>query len=555
MALPNFSQIVQNMITFITGVRPSLNTNPGTVANDVVISTVANVLSPQNGDTTTGVYPAILYTQELQAFVDNASTLTDSDLDAIGTNYDITRLPATQATGTETFRIRNYTVSSPIITVPAGTTVSTLATSTSAAVSFSTTTSIVFQPALAPSYFNPASGFYEQTAPITCQTSGVLGNVGGSTITTLVSSVPGIDAVTNTVAASGGTNKESNQAFASRIQIKLSGNNVGTVNGIISLVNTNPNVQEAIVVGPNDVDMQRDEFGGAIDVYIKGQLLLTGSDVRLYTTLGSQNFILTNQPSLSVSIVTGVVQSTSHTFIPGTDYVFVENPNSLFAGSASSGSYITFSVSSPITIATVTDVTHLVVSSTVGMAAGGVVSQGVFSTNIVMVVDSTHLVVTSTTGFTTGVASYQGVKPDNNTNITITYSYDSLIGTLQALFNNENNHIVASDLLVREAAEALINISESVVVVPGYVASSVVANIQTALTTYVNSLGLGASIPLSGIVDVTQDVPGVLQVDLNTVTVSSTVNSVVTTVPPGQALVIGKTAYTVANTINITVTA
>ena len=98
MALPTFSQIVQSMLTFLQGERPDINTNTGTVVNDVVVSTVANQLSAQNG-TDPSVYENLQYTQNLQAFVDNAATLSSTDLAAIGANYGLSFLPGTAATG------------------------------------------------------------------------------------------------------------------------------------------------------------------------------------------------------------------------------------------------------------------------------------------------------------------------------------------------------------------------------------------------------------------------------------------------------------------------
>ena len=67
MALPTFSQIVQSMLSFLQISRPDINTNSGTVVNDVVVSTVANQLSAQNG-TDPSVYGNLQYTQNLQAF-------------------------------------------------------------------------------------------------------------------------------------------------------------------------------------------------------------------------------------------------------------------------------------------------------------------------------------------------------------------------------------------------------------------------------------------------------------------------------------------------------
>jgi len=552
MALPTFSQIVSSMLSFLQSERPDINTNTGTVVNDVVVSTVANQLSAEDG-TSPSVYSSIAYVQDVQAFVNNAATIVPTDLDNIALNYGLTRLPGTQSTGIITFRIRNYTTSSAIVTVPSGTVVSTLATSQSPAVSFATTATVTFSPSLAPSYYNPVSGFYEQSTTIVCQTIGTVGNVGAATITSLVGSVIGIDAVTNTTATTGGTNIESNTAFAARIQIKLEGNNVGTPNGIISLVETNPNVIQAIVVGPNDPEMQRDQFGGSVDVYIRGQVLLTVSDTPTYTTAGSQQFILVNQPALSVGSVTGIQGGNPYTFVPNTDYQFVENPNFLFAGSVEAASYIIFGVETFFIITMVTDLTHLVVNTTVGMNPGDTITQGSFSTTITSVTDLTHVVVGSTLGFTTGNASFTGFTPDNNTIITITYTYDSLIATLQALFNDNSNHITASDVLIREAIEAFVNLTAGILIVPGYVASSVVANVQTALTDYINGLGLGAVLVLSELVTIIQSVAGVSEVDLSSLVVQTVENGITTTIPPGQQISVGKNAYTVTNSLTITV--
>lgn len=408
---------------------------------------------------------------------------------------------------------------------------------------------------MAPSYFNPVTGFYEQSTTAVCQVIGVIGNVGAQTITSLVSSVPGVDAVINTVAATGGTDTESNVAYATRIQIKLSGNNVGTVNGIISLVDTNPNVQQAIVVGPNDPEMMRNQFGDSVDVYIKGQIFSTAVDTITYSTTGPQTFVLINQPALSVASVTGVVGSLPYVFVAGTDYVFVENPNVLFAGSTEAASYIQFGVKTFFTIASVPDGFHLTVSSTSGMQTGDTITQGGFNTTVVTVVNSTSVSVTSSAGFVAGLAYFTGFLPDNNTVVTVTYTYDSLIATLQALLSSDANEIVGSDVLVREAVEALIDVTASILVLPGYVPASVVAAVQTNLTVYLNGLGLGVNIDLSDLVVVIELTPGVDEVDLSTLSMSSTVSGVTTTVPPGQRISVGKTAYPVANTLAIAVSA
>lgn len=616
MAFPTFSQIVQSMITFLQGSRPDIATQTGSVVNDVVVSTVANQLAAENG-TDASVYSNLQYIQNLQAFVTNAATILPADMDAIANNYGMVRLPGTQATGILTLRIRNYTTSSAIIIVPSGTTVSTLSTSSAPAVSFSTTATITFSPSLAPSYYNPNSGFYEQTVGIMCQTIGVVGNVGANTITSLVGSGLGIDAVTNGTATSGGTNIEDNVTFAARIQIKLEGNNVGTPDGIISLMETNPNVIQARLVGPDDPAMQRNQYGGSADVYIRGSIPITLVETFTYTTAGSQNYVMLNQPVFAVGLVTGVVASAPFTFTPGTDYNVVLNPNSLYAGSTLAASYITFNVLTtftittvglPFTVTSVDDAVTLTVSSNSGMFIGDIIKQGLNSTSITFVdPDTIHIKVTSTagwvggatsavdtsrqqfvvnttngmaigdvvhqgaysttitsingftntigvsntSGFGTGAATFSGTKPDNNTIVSVTYSYDSLIPILQASLDNNSNHIVGADILVLEALVASINFTAAIGIVPGFIPASVITNVQTALSTYIDGLGLGAVLILSELVSVMTAVPGVGEVDLDSLILQSTLSGNVTTIPPGQQIAVGNQAYPVTNSITI----
>ena len=365
----------------------------------------------------------------------------------------------------------------------------------------------------------------------------------------------GVDIVTNTAATTGGTNIESNTSYAGRIQIKLEGNNIGTPNGIISLMETNPNVIQALIVGPNDPEMLRNQYGGSVNVYIRGTLLLTPTETFTYSLTGPQQYVLLNQPAVSVGSVTGIVGGLPYTFVPGTDYQFVLNPNSLYAGSTLAGSYIDFNSVTFFNITNVTDGTHFIVNTTSGMNPGDTIKQGAFSTTITTVTDTTHIVVGSTAGFATGSATFTGFKPDNNTVVTVIYTYDSLIATLQALLNNNSNHIVGSDVLVLEALQALISVTMSIVIIPGYVPATVVSNVQTALTNYINGLGLGAVVVLSEIVAIAQNVAGVSEVDLSTLVLQSIKNGVTTTIPPGQQIAVGNEAYTTANILTVSVVA
>ena len=90
-----------------------------------------------------------------------------------------------------------------------------------------------------------------------------------------------------------------------------------------------------------------------------------------------------------------------------------------------------------------------------------------------------------------------------------------------------------------EAIEAVISGNMGIFIVPGYVPATVQTNVSTALSTYIDALGLGANIVLSELVAIAQDVPGVAEVDLTSLVLQSTEGVVTTTIPPGQQISVG----------------
>lgn len=479
MAIRDLTTIINDAIAFIQGKRPNIATFVGTVTRDVVIESPAQEFN--------NVYTELARTQKLQS-VDFPDDQTEEELDALASNYGLQRLGGKQATGTITFQIRNFSTSSSDVAIPLGTVVGTPGSDEIAQVSFVTTQAALFQAIQAPSYFNPSSGLYEITVQISAESVGTASNVSAGAITQLITSINGVDTVTNTVATTGGEDIESNTELADRIRIKLSGNNVGTPNGIISEAKANVNVIDAIVVTPNDVEMLRDQFGGAVDVYILGQVLTPISEVVLYTTTGSQEFILQHQPAKSVTSITGVVSSAPYTFIQGTDYNFVLDPTTLFNGSTLLTNKVVFNIG--------------------------------------------------------------GTNPDNATNITINYVYDSLIESLQLGYDADDNHIITADILVKEATQATVDIVADVTLFPGNSAATSISAIQTALSTAINALGLGDSIDRSDVISIIESVSSVDQVNVNTLQLFK---NLVLLPPTVQRLQIFKTEYPRLGIITINV--
>ena len=74
------------------------------------------------------------------------------------------------------------------------------------------------------------------------------------------------------------------------------------------------------------------------------------------------------------------------------------------AGTAGNSTTIQYIDTVPVTIGTVTDGTHLVITSNALMVVGATLTQGAASTTITTVTDATHIIVADTTGFTAAAA-------------------------------------------------------------------------------------------------------------------------------------------------------
>lgn len=93
-----------------------------------------------------------------------------------------------------------------------------------------------------------------------------------------------------------------------------------------------------------------------------------------------------------------------------------------------------------------------------------------------------------------------GAKPFNGENYTISYSYNKLIGDVQAELDLTTNKLIASDVLVRQGTEVIIDISLTATIYSGTSKDYAQSQIVTALTTYIESLSLGSIIEQADLV-------------------------------------------------------
>ena len=365
------------------------------------------------------------------------------------------------------------------VNIPFGSRISTSSTTSINSIQFLTSTSIIVSSSQLSAYFNYLTNFYEVNVPIESVNTGAANNVSAGAINISNTSIPNLDSITNYLATTGGTDQESNQALANRIITKKLGNNIGTLPGYITTVQQDNRVIDAIDVGPNDPEMLRNEYGGSVDIYILGEDLQTATD--LYTwTLGTQNIILQNQPVATsiINPITSIVGSTVGTLTLNTDFTFVQ------------------------------DTSLLAISS-----------------------ESQDKIFLTSTGMS---------KLTNGEQLTTVYAFNKLIPDLQSVINQDSNKIVASDILVREANEILVNVYMDVSIITGYNSTSVMNSVITVITDNINALKLNQDIQRSDLVAWAYTVPGLDKVNL-------------TTLLPTNDVIANKTAYLRAGTITINV--
>jgi hypothetical protein len=91
------------------------------------------------------------------------------------------------------------------------------------------------------------------------------------------------------------------------------------------------------------------------------------------------------------------------------------------AAASQSGEFMSYiglgTATTSFTINMVTDSTHLVVSSTTGMAPSDIITQGANTTTVTSVTDLTHVVVGNTAGFTASAATFQHLPNVGDTNL------------------------------------------------------------------------------------------------------------------------------------------
>jgi uncharacterized phage protein gp47/JayE len=91
----------------------------------------------------------------------------------------------------------------------------------------------------------------------------------------------------------------------------------------------------------------------------------------------------------------------------------------------------------------------------------------------------------------------------------ITYSYNSLISSLQNIFNASNKQIQNTNILIMWASELPINIESSIKILTGFDYTTVVTNIEENLSVFFTNTTIGEQIQQADVAKIILDTPGV----------------------------------------------
>jgi len=286
MAIKNVETIRTNIENAIKAAQPNITTRVGSAVRDVFINPQAQQL-------------AFLYTE-----VDNVSKAQSpleavgDDLIALAENWHVYRRGAIKATGLVTFY--TYTEPDTDISIPSGTWVETLPDTSGNIYRFQTVQSVTMYLSAIEFYHNSETGRYEITAYAEAEQGGSSYNIGAYSIKKLSSPITGINGATNNNAFIGGADEESYTSLRSRLIAKMTGTNIGTLDGYYEAATLYNGVQDAKVIGPRDSEMLRKSAGG-VDVFIKGTVASEVTETFTPSSTTAPDIVVTYQPVITTA--------------------------------------------------------------------------------------------------------------------------------------------------------------------------------------------------------------------------------------------------------------
>lgn len=434
MAILSTSEILSYIQNFVKAKYPQMDVTIG--------SDLYDLLFYASAQTARRIFEEIELVQNNQSVLTAESTA----LDLIAKNYNVTRRPATYATGEVSFYASSFTSD---ILIQANTVVATKGTNVTPSIKFKTTKSGGMSVANKSIYYDSTATRYQVAVPVRSELAGTSGNVDAQTVSELVTSVSNITGIVNIVPITGGTESESDDSVRQRCLQSFVVSNIGTIYGYRKLLTDDyEEVIDVTAIGPFDTNAIRQT---GVDVFvIIGDIDATENYTQTtesftYTT-GDTGYIPTYRPIKTIDMVQGTASGVIRTFIPyptlDADFQFIEDYTGERALSTQSADRMQWMTS--------------------------------------------------------------GIKPTSGTLVHITYTYNQKVQDLQAFMNLDENKVVGADALIKTGLMAKAYLTLTVSYFPNVDTDAAEAKVSSALSQFLSEFKFGEDLELSDLVVVAQ---------------------------------------------------
>lgn len=480
MITKTISEIREDILSSLKSKLPTLDLTEGTPERDIFVE------APIAGQLI-NLWNKIIYAAKLHAPILYYQDLDEADVNNYCANYNVLPVPASYSNGIVTFYA--YNMPSADIYINEGQIVTTL---DSPPIEFTVDgTYTIYKNALS-NYYNPIYSRYEINCAVTSRKPGASFRAVSGAVTKIVGSISGIEGCVNRDLIGGGANTDTVQNRLTRVIEKFQGRNMASTLGLMTYVR---NLAQSVnIIGARDPEMLRDGgLGGCIDIYIRGDNLVTTTDT------------LT---------ITSVTDSTSSPIVTSTGIQLAYQP--------------VHTIQSLVVNNAIQPTTYYTLSKDTGILAR--------STNSF---DSVTL--TSTGRLATG-----GFKIDDV--IDITYNYNGLLHTINNNLIDSQNHYMNRDYLVREMTPVTINFYARIKESIGYPFATVISTVQLGADDVISAISNNENVELADIIGGIKNLPGVDNIDLTTVSI---INIGGGTKTAQGDIILGRNEYPVTGTVTV----
>ena len=301
MASKSFNAIVSDIIDNILIVNPSIDVKIGEVVRDIFIDVQAAQIEI--------LYSIANNTSQAQS----VTTALNSQLDRLAYNYGITRKQATRSSTNLVISIKSGVQIPTALNI--GDQFNTVADQNNDAIIFINTQYQLLTP-----------GQTQATIPVTSLNSGFNTNVAALSINQ--SSYDFADSVYNPNPSQGGTDQETDAAFALRIPYNITGQYINTSRGIINAIINIQDINGSPYFVTPDNPQSRGPY--TVDVYLQRSASYFGTTTTEIAPANQQDYVFLKQPLYDLEPINQIttydpISGTTYN-VPSNQYQIVNNP-------------------------------------------------------------------------------------------------------------------------------------------------------------------------------------------------------------------------------------